>query len=354
MNQSVFEQTDQELSQQIAKGNKSSIETQTLALLDILKQVGEAVQENKTVTVENTVRRVVGEVSVSRPDWIKELLPDMLPIQKKLDYIASAIIRKEVVRKMDFNRPNWLDEIKPKDIVFPESKEAEKINPILSEILKAIQEKEITEKVEVTNALEIKEPKWYKPLDWKEPVLKIASFLGELQKKLFKVEVQNEITIANPVSEVTVKNPQKEVKISNLKVLEENTALMTAQLRALGTTGGNAASSGATDTSLLATEETLVGLDSYPAGAGSNGTVTLTNATTAYSIPATASTKKHTLIVYNGSDTNMYIGYATLTIGGILLPAGGVMNFDLGANQGIFAYCGSAGKILNYSYKEIN
>jgi hypothetical protein len=105
-----------------------------------------------------------------------------------------------------------------------------------------------------------------------------------------------------------------------------------------------------------ATEETLqeiVGND-YPAGAGSNGTITLTNATTAYSVPATASTKNHTLIIYNGSDTDMYVGYATLTTGGILLPSGGVMTFDLGANQTIFAYCGSAGKVINYSYKEIN
>jgi hypothetical protein len=91
----------------------------------------------------------------------------------------------------------------------------------------------------------------------------------------------------------------------------------------------------------------------YPAGASANGTVTLTLATTAYSIPASASAKSNVLIIYNGSDTDMYIGYDTLTSGGILLPSGGVMNFDLGANQVIYAYCGSAGKIINYTYKEI-
>jgi len=94
--------------------------------------------------------------------------------------------------------------------------------------------------------------------------------------------------------------------------------------------------------------------DTYPAGTGSNSTVTLTLANTAYSVPATASTKNHILVLYNGSDTDMYWGYATLTTGGILLPSGATTSVDLGANQTMFVYCTSAGKVINYTYKEVN
>ncbi len=92
----------------------------------------------------------------------------------------------------------------------------------------------------------------------------------------------------------------------------------------------------------------------FPSGSASNGTVTLTDADTAYAVPATASTKNHILILHNGSDSDMYVGYATLTTGGILLPAGGTMTVDLGASQKMYAYCGSAGKVINYSYKEVS
>lgn len=89
-------------------------------------------------------------------------------------------------------------------------------------------------------------------------------------------------------------------------------------------------------------------------GASTNGTVTLTNANTAYSIPATGINADYTLIVYNGSDTDIYIGFATLTSGGILLPSGGVLNCDLGTSQVIYGYCASAGKIVNYSTKKVD
>jgi len=116
----------------------------------------------------------------------------------------------------------------------------------------------------------------------------------------------------------------------------------------------------------IATEETLQAVnakiptspstanDYYPSGTGTNGSVTLTSASTAYAVPATASTKNHSLIIYNGADTDMYVGYQNTNANGILLPSGGVMNFDLGANQCVYAYCGSAGKVITFSYKEIN
>lgn len=275
----IWDKTQEELSSEIAKGQKTSIETQTLALLEMLKLIGEETQKNHSVSVENTIRQVVGEVSVTRPDWIKELLPDTIPIQKKLDYIASAIIRKEVVRKMDFNRPSWLDEIKPKDIVFPEAKDtAQPIVEALQEVLQAIREKEITEKVEVTNALEIKEPKWWKLPDFETPIGKVIDVLKSLPK-VFKIE--GKVTVDNPVTEVTVKNPQKDVKITNLKGVEDKLDLVTAQLIGLGNTGGSSGGS-QVDTSSLATEETLQAVLSASGGSIYNYIQSDTDATYKY------------------------------------------------------------------------
>lgn len=100
----------------------------------------------------------------------------------------------------------------------------------------------------------------------------------------------------------------------------------------------------------MALEESEV---DFPIGAGSNGSKTLTLANTAYAVPAVASTKNHIIILYNGSDTDIFVGYQNTNANGILLPAGGKMAFDLGISQRLYAYCASAGKILTYSYKEL-
>ena len=96
----------------------------------------------------------------------------------------------------------------------------------------------------------------------------------------------------------------------------------------------------------------MTGVD-FPVGTGSNGSVTLTTATTAYAIPATASTKNHILILYNGSDTDIFVGFQNTNANGLLLPAGGNASFDLGANAQVFCYCASAGKVLKYTFKEM-
>lgn len=93
---------------------------------------------------------------------------------------------------------------------------------------------------------------------------------------------------------------------------------------------------------------------SFPTGTGTNSTRTLTDADTSYSVPTTAPTKNYVLVLYNGSDTDMYWGYENSNANGILLPSGGRVNLDLGANQQIYCYCGSAGKVLTYSLKELN
>ena len=93
----------------------------------------------------------------------------------------------------------------------------------------------------------------------------------------------------------------------------------------------------------------------YPGGTGSNGTVTLTDANTAYAVPGgTAPTGSYVLAVYNGSDSDCYIRKTTGTTLGVLLPAGGTMTISRGANKQLFAYCASAGKILQGFYTEIN
>lgn len=92
----------------------------------------------------------------------------------------------------------------------------------------------------------------------------------------------------------------------------------------------------------------------YPVGSGDNSSVTLTSANTAYAVPATASTKRHILILYNGSDTDMYWGYENTNANGILLPSGGRVTLDLGASQQVYAYCASASKVITCTYKEVN
>ena len=90
-----------------------------------------------------------------------------------------------------------------------------------------------------------------------------------------------------------------------------------------------------------------------PGGVGLNGAVTLVSGSTAYSIPASAPTENYVIVLYNGSDTDMFVGYENSNANGLLFPSGGRMSFDLGANQVVYAYCGSAGKILSYSLKKI-
>lgn len=77
-----------------------------------------------------------------------------------------------------------------------------------------------------------------------------------------------------------------------------------------------------------------------------SGTVTLTNANTAYKIPSSEQSGRRTLILYNGSDTDMIWGASTITTSGILLTTGLSVAIDASAN--IYAACASAGKVLTY------
>jgi len=248
MAETIWDETQQEQNSKIADKNVSEVRKQTVFLMEILKQIGESIQENKSVTVENIVRQVVGKVAIERPDWISELKADTKPIEKKLDYIASAIIRKEVIRKMDFNRPDWIKELIPKEIEIPEAQDFTKPTvDILKEILIAINEKEITEQVEVTNAIEIKEPKWWKLPDIAGPIVSLAEALKKyFDKTTIKVQSQDGSTvkIENPVTEVTIKNPVKEVEAKGVVTALK---LISAQLIAIGNTGSNGGQSAISD-----------------------------------------------------------------------------------------------------------
>jgi hypothetical protein len=98
------------------------------------------------------------------------------------------------------------------------------------------------------------------------------------------------------------------------------------------------------------TEETLqksLGLS----GAGTDTTFTLTSANTAYAIPTNPPVDSYTLIIYNSSDTDVYLRFSSGTIGGIKIASDSSLGIDLGANQQVYVYCGVAGKTINLSYK---
>ena len=74
--------------------------------------------------------------------------------------------------------------------------------------------------------------------------------------------------------------------------------------------------------------------------------LTLTTLNTAYKLPTSELANRRTLILYNVSDTDMFIGSSSVTTtNGILLPAGGTMNID--CEKDLYAICGTSGKIIN-------
>jgi hypothetical protein len=98
----------------------------------------------------------------------------------------------------------------------------------------------------------------------------------------------------------------------------------------------------------------LEAINRYPVGTGANGSVTLTNADTAYAIPASAPTGSYRITMSNNSDTSIFIGYQNSNSNGIeLLPRARLLD-DLGSGQQLYAYCASAGKTLVYTAKMVS
>jgi len=75
-------------------------------------------------------------------------------------------------------------------------------------------------------------------------------------------------------------------------------------------------------------------------------TVTLTLINTPYLLPIVEQISRRTIIVYNISDTDIYIGDSTVTtVNGLLLVSGGSIAIDI--STGLYAVCSIAGKTVN-------
>jgi hypothetical protein len=88
-------------------------------------------------------------------------------------------------------------------------------------------------------------------------------------------------------------------------------------------------------------------------GDGTDTTFTLINANTAYAIPENPPTKDYTLVIYNDSDTAIYFRFTEGTTAGIKIAPGTSFVIDLGPNQQVYVYCGTARITINLSYKVI-
>ena len=74
--------------------------------------------------------------------------------------------------------------------------------------------------------------------------------------------------------------------------------------------------------------------------------VTLTTLNTTYKLPASELASRKTILIYNISDTSVYIGGSTVTTAnGILLPPAGIISID--CESDLYAICGTSGKIVN-------
>jgi len=88
-----------------------------------------------------------------------------------------------------------------------------------------------------------------------------------------------------------------------------------------------------------------------PLGAGTNSSVTLTNANTAYAVPSAAPASSYDITLYNGSDTSIFLGYQNTNANGIELPPGDTASDRLGNGQQLYAYCASSGKAITFTTK---
>jgi hypothetical protein len=88
-------------------------------------------------------------------------------------------------------------------------------------------------------------------------------------------------------------------------------------------------------------------------GIGTDETFTLVSANTAYAVPTTPPTQPYTLIIYNASDTDIFFRFTSGTTAGVKITPESSISVDLGANQQVYVYCGTAGKTINLSYKII-
>ena len=88
-------------------------------------------------------------------------------------------------------------------------------------------------------------------------------------------------------------------------------------------------------------------------GNGTDEIFTITDTNTAYAVPVTPPSQNYTLVIYNSSNSDIYLRFTPGTTAGIKLASGCVISFDLGGNQQIYIYSPLAGQTINVSYKII-
>jgi hypothetical protein len=88
-------------------------------------------------------------------------------------------------------------------------------------------------------------------------------------------------------------------------------------------------------------------------GTGVDTTFTLTNANTSYAIPTNPPVDFYTLVIYNASDTDIYLRFTSGVTAGIKIASDTSFAIDLGEGQQVYVYCGLANKTINLSYKII-
>jgi hypothetical protein len=106
------------------------------------------------------------------------------------------------------------------------------------------------------------------------------------------------------------------------------------------------------DIELPATEQTekrKLGLS----GSGTDTQFTIVNANTAYAIPTSPPNDYYTLLLYNSSDSDVFVRFTPGTTHGIRITSGSIFSIDLGPNQQIYVYSSFPNKTINLSYKII-
>ena len=127
------------------------------------------------------------------------------------------------------------------------------------------------------------------------------------------------------------------VTTPNVNVLKIKNKVVNTQAGNVGT-GTQRVTIATDDVNLAAIKTSVQALDTPV-----TTVLTLADADTAYKMPASELANRKLLVIYNASDTDVYIGSSSVTTdNGILIPAGGTMSLD--CEKDLYAVCGTAGK----------
>lgn len=214
----MFNYTQEELLEKIEKviketsQNKSVQSSQQSALVQrILLDLKSSIDKDKTVKVENVKREITNSIDVNRPKWIEELKTDNTTLESALQRVLEAIEKKEVVTEVDIKKSSWLKAAlkknDPKTIDY---------TPLFKDILKAVKKDveyptkmQVSGDVKLTEAVSIKQPKWYNPTNYTSV---LSSILATLKKPL-TVKLQNPVIFDKDVLDVKVTNSPENLEV---------------------------------------------------------------------------------------------------------------------------------------------